>query len=53
MPAGDYFVTAVSDLEPGEWFDPAVLEQLSRSALTITLTEGEKTSQDLRLADRR
>jgi hypothetical protein len=30
MPAGDYFVTAVNDLEPGEWFDPAVLEQLSR-----------------------
>ena len=53
MPAGDYFVTAVNDLEPGEWFDPALLEQLSKSALTITLTEGEKTSQDLRLVDRR
>jgi Carboxypeptidase regulatory-like domain len=53
VPAGDYLVTAVSDLDPGEWFDPSVLEQLSKSALTITLTEGEKRTQDLRLVERR
>jgi Carboxypeptidase regulatory-like domain len=53
VPAGDYFVAAVDDLEPGEWFDPSLLEQLSKSALSITLSEGEKKTQDLRLGDRR
>jgi hypothetical protein len=53
VPAGDYFVTAVEDLEPGERYDPSLLEQLSKSALSITLSEGEKKTQDLRLGDRR
>ena len=26
LPPGDYLMTAVTDLEPGEWFDPAFLE---------------------------
>jgi protocatechuate 3,4-dioxygenase beta subunit len=53
VPAGDYFITAIDDLEPGEWFDPSLLEQLAKSAVTITLAEGEKKTQDLRLVDRR
>ncbi len=53
VPAGEYFVTAVNDLENGEWFDPSVLEQLSTSALTITLADGEKKTQDLRVVARR
>jgi protocatechuate 3,4-dioxygenase beta subunit len=50
LPPGDYFLCAVGDLEPGEWYDPALLDQLSRSALRVTLAEGEKKTQDLRLA---
>jgi len=50
LPPGEYFITAVSDIEQGEWYDPALLEQLSRVAFKITLAEGEKKTQDLRLA---
>jgi len=50
LPPGEYLLTAVTDIEPGEWYDPALLDQLSRSALKITLAEGEKKTQDLRLA---
>ena len=27
LPPGDYFIVAVDDVEQGEWFDPAYLEQ--------------------------
>lgn len=50
LPPGEYLITAVTDMEPGEQFDPAVLELLARSAVTLTLGEGEKKTQDLRLA---
>jgi protocatechuate 3,4-dioxygenase beta subunit len=50
MPPGDYLLTAVTDIEPGEWFDPALLEQLARAAIKVSIAEGEKKSQDLRLA---
>ena len=50
LPPGEYLMTAVTDMEPGEQFDPAVLELLSRSAVALTLGEGEKKTQDLRLA---
>ena len=29
LPAGNYFVAAVDDVEPGEWFDPAFLQRLA------------------------
>jgi hypothetical protein len=50
LPPGDYLLTAVTDLEPGEQSDPAFLELLSRSAIAVTIGEGEKKTQDLRLA---
>ncbi len=50
IPPGEYLMTAVTDLEPGEQFDPAFLELLSRSAIAVTIGDGEKKIQDLRLA---
>jgi hypothetical protein len=50
LPPGEYLMTAVTDMEPGEWFDPAFLEMLSRSAIALTVGDGEKKTQDLRLA---
>ncbi len=50
LPPGEYLMTAVTDLEPGEQFDPAFLELLSRSAIAVTIGDGEKKTQDLRLA---
>jgi hypothetical protein len=49
LPPGDYLLTAVTDLEPGEQYDPAFLDVLAKAAVPITLGEGEKKTQDLRL----
>jgi hypothetical protein len=49
LPSGEYFVAAVTDVEPGEWFDPAFLSQLVGAAIKVTVREGEPTLQDLRI----
>jgi Carboxypeptidase regulatory-like domain len=50
LPAGDYRASAVVDLDPADLDDPAFFEQLLPGALTITLSDGVRTVQDLRLA---
>ena len=50
LPQGDYRLIAVTDVETGEWYDPAFLTQLAGAAMPISLTEGERKVQDLRLA---
>lgn len=50
LPPGDYMIVAVTDVEPGEWFDPAFLAELARASMRVTLQDGEKKTQDLRLA---
>ena len=45
LPAGDYRLAAVTDVEPGEWFDPAFLEQLRSASTPIALAEGEKKTK--------
>ena len=42
-------MTAVTDIEPGEQFDPAFLDLLSRSSIAVAIAEGEKKTQDLRI----
>ena len=49
LPPGDYRLVAVVDPEPGEWFDPAFLEQLMAGAFPLTLGDGEKKTQDVRV----
>lgn len=49
LPPGEYYVAAVTDVEPGEWFDPKFLEQLRAAAARVTLVAGDKKVQDLRL----
>ena len=48
LPAGDYFVVAVDDVEQGEWFDPAFLEQVRDAAVKLTIGDGEQRTQDLK-----
>jgi Carboxypeptidase regulatory-like domain len=48
LPAGDYYVLAVDDVEQGEWFDPAYLDSVKGKATRVTLNEGDKKTQDLR-----
>jgi hypothetical protein len=50
LPPGDYRLTAVTDVEPGEWFDPAFLEQLLNASIPVILREGEKKVQDIKVA---
>jgi hypothetical protein len=50
LPAGQYRLTAVTDAEQGEWFDPSFLSQLVNASIALTIAEGEKKVQDVRLA---
>ena len=47
--AGQYRLTAVTDAEPGEWFDPAFLQQLVGASMPVSVAEGEQKTQDIRL----
>lgn len=50
LPAGEYLIAAVTDVEPGEWFDPAFLAQLRAAAARVTLNPGDKRTQDLKIS---
>jgi hypothetical protein len=50
LPPGDYFVAAVTDVEQGEWNDPAFLTQLMPASIKLTIAEGEKKVQNITLA---
>jgi hypothetical protein len=50
LPPGDYRLTAVTDVEPGEWFNPDFLEQLVGASIPVTLKEGAKLTQDIKVA---
>jgi hypothetical protein len=52
LPAGDYLLTAVTDYDPTDLYDPSFLEQLQAAAYKLTLADGEKKKQDLKLAGR-
>ncbi len=45
---GEYYLAAVTDLEPGDWGDPAFMEQVAAAAIKLTFAQGEKKVQDLR-----
>ena len=48
LPPGDYLLIASDDVEQGEWFDPAYLEQARAGAKQLSISEGEKKTLDLR-----
>ncbi len=48
LPAGRYLAVAVEDVEQGEWFDPAFLEQVKGAATRLVVGEGEQKTQDLK-----
>ena len=51
LPAGSYYVAAVSEAAAGDWRDPAFLEQLAPGAAHVQITDGEKATQSLRLQE--
>jgi carboxypeptidase family protein len=52
LPPGEYRLAAITDAEPGEWFSPEFLTQLSAASIPISLTEGERKLQDIRQSGR-
>ena len=50
LPAGDYRIAAVTDVEPGAWNDPAFLQQLMNASLSVRLVEGQPVVQDIRVS---
>ena len=49
LPPGDYYLAAVTDLEQGDWGDPGFMEQVAAASIKISLGEGEKKVQDIRI----
>ncbi len=49
LPAGDYYLCALTEFDPALASDPEFLTQLIPGAIKINLTDGEKKTQDLRL----
>jgi hypothetical protein len=49
LPPGDYVLAAVTDLEPGRQFDPELLRTLAASSPRVTLGDGAKLTQSLRV----
>ena len=50
LPGGTYLVAALTDLEPVDLEDSAFLEELAAQAVPVTVVDGERTVQDLRIA---
>ena len=50
LPPGEYFLAALTDYEPGDLGDASFLEQVAAVAIKITIGEGEKKVQDLKIA---
>jgi hypothetical protein len=50
LPAGEYFVCAVTEVDEEQLYEPTFLELLVPGSFKITLAEGERKTQDLRLA---
>jgi hypothetical protein len=52
LPPGEYRLAAIGDVEPGQWFDPLFLRQLTAASMPVSIGEGERKTQDLRLSGR-
>jgi uncharacterized protein (DUF2141 family) len=50
LPAGEYRIAAVTDIEPGGWNDPAFLHELMNASLSVRLVEGTPVTQDIRVS---
>jgi uncharacterized protein (DUF2141 family) len=50
LPAGDYRIAAVTDVEPGGWNDPTFLQELMSASLAVRLVEGTPVIQDIRVS---
>jgi hypothetical protein len=49
LPAGEYYVGAVTTLELDDLYDPSFLQQIVPIAFTIAIADGETKTQDLKI----
>lgn len=49
LPAGNYYLAIVNDIDATQVTDPTFLEQLMTGAVSIRLTDGQKVVQDLKI----
>ena len=52
LPAGQYRVAAVTDVEPDQWQEPAFLTLAAAASIPVALVEGVPTVQNLQLGER-
>ncbi len=52
LPPGDYYLAVIDPSEPGEWFEPAFLQQHQAGAVRIALAEGDARTQDIKASER-
>jgi hypothetical protein len=52
LPPGDYFLAVLPDLDPLSWNSPEMLGSLVERSTRVTLREGERKIQDLRVIGR-
>jgi len=50
LPAGEYRLAAVTDVESGAWYDPALLQQLQQASVSVRLIDGQPVIQNLRVS---
>jgi carboxypeptidase family protein len=50
LPPGDYYLAALTDADSEDWRSPDILTQIIASAVKVTLGDGEKKTQDLRVS---
>ena len=49
LPAGEYYMAALTEFESENLYDASFLEQVAAASFKITLAEGEKKIQDIRI----
>ncbi len=49
LPAGEYLIGALTDVDEGQWNDAGFLDGLVASSVKISLADGEKKVQDLQV----
>lgn len=51
LPPGEYYMAVLTDFQPNDWYSPAFLQQVVPGAVRVTLGDGEKKIQDVKLAN--
>jgi protocatechuate 3,4-dioxygenase beta subunit len=49
VPPGDYRLATLTDPEPGSWYDKTVLSELEATSVRVSIGEGEKKVENVRI----